>query len=214
MIYIQKKKEPSSFKNYKKTITPIPTFDGMHGDIKNELRNSLLEEQGYICAYCMKRIRDPRKIKIEHLQHRNSKNELDYHNLLAVCDGEMNNGDPNRFTCDTRKKDQEMNISPLNKHDMETIFYNENGRILSTEFQDDLDLILNLNDRLGYLIGNRAAVIAPIRKKLISLKSTQEAKTLLLKLQTKYTNRNDQNELSEYNGIILWYINKHLKQYQ
>ena len=49
MILIKKKKEPYKWKQYRNT--PNAKYEPME-----ELRDSLYEEQGYICAYCMRRI--------------------------------------------------------------------------------------------------------------------------------------------------------------
>lgn len=54
MILIKKKSEPHSLTIYKKTINA--SFDNQPSKVKEDLRKSLLEEQGYICAYCMKRM--------------------------------------------------------------------------------------------------------------------------------------------------------------
>lgn len=43
-------------------------FDDMDTIVKKQLRESLLKEQGYLCAYCMKRIGDTKDVKIEHLE--------------------------------------------------------------------------------------------------------------------------------------------------
>lgn len=138
MIYIQKKSEPPKLMHYRKTTEA--GFDYMDSEVKEELRISLLEEQGYICAYCMSRIHDSTDVKIEHLEARNKANELIYQNLLAVCKG--NEGQPWVLqTCDTRKGSQSITISPLDKNAMETIYYKNNGEIHSTdeEMEQDID---------------------------------------------------------------------------
>lgn len=53
MIYIQKGKEPVSLIQQKNI--PSMSFDDLD---KTEIRNQLLVEQKYLCAYCMRRIRD------------------------------------------------------------------------------------------------------------------------------------------------------------
>lgn len=57
MKYIEKKisNEPKTLKDYRDT-TPNASYDGF-GDTDNLLKKALLEEQGHICAYCMKRIK-------------------------------------------------------------------------------------------------------------------------------------------------------------
>ena len=54
MILIKKKLEPHSLTEYKQTINA--SFDNLPSEIKDDIRKSLLKEQGYICAYCMKKI--------------------------------------------------------------------------------------------------------------------------------------------------------------
>ena len=140
MILIEKKSEPACLREYRKT--PGAKFDVMD---KTELRSSLLEEQGYLCAYCMKRIRRDNKVKIEHYTARTPENELMYENLLAVCDGNetfIENGrkvNPKRFTCDTMKKNKRLHINPQRLADMGTIYYDAQGRIYSTNsiYQND-----------------------------------------------------------------------------
>jgi uncharacterized protein (TIGR02646 family) len=83
MITIKKKAVPVSFAQYSKKKRAH--FDDMPTEVKNDLRKSLLEEQGYLCAYCMCRIADSgQDTKIEHYRPRDENNELDYNNLLKV----------------------------------------------------------------------------------------------------------------------------------
>jgi uncharacterized protein (TIGR02646 family) len=105
MKFINKniKNEPSSLKKYKAT-TPNATYSGLS---KKEVQDALLEEQGYICAYCMGRISHEKydgpssdikpMIGIEHFipqakskaeeKAKTKKLELDYLNMLGVCNG-------------------------------------------------------------------------------------------------------------------------------
>ena len=50
MIFIKKNKEPVSFKEWKNNFKKA-TYKNLKGKIKADLRNSLLEEQGYICCF-------------------------------------------------------------------------------------------------------------------------------------------------------------------
>lgn len=217
MIYIKKGTEPVSLRLHRNT--PGADFDGLD---KTELRNSLLEEQGYLCAYCMKRIRKRRDTKIEHYEARNQENQLLYENLLAVCTGddasetESGKVNPAKFTCDSMKKNQKLSIDPQSKNDMNTIYYDNQGRIYSTvkEYQEDLDQRLNLNDKNGYLISNRSAALQPILKKLKMLKEGQSAEPLLRKLYKYCSSKNQEGELPEYVGIQRWYIERKLKRFR
>ncbi|NBH33059.1 hypothetical protein D3Z58_05740 [Clostridiaceae bacterium] len=54
MIYIKKNAEPAKLLQYRHQ--PNGRFDDMDADVKEQLRESLLKEQGHLCAYCMRRI--------------------------------------------------------------------------------------------------------------------------------------------------------------
>ncbi len=86
MIYIQKLKEPNSLKDYRET-TPNASWKGFI-DTDSKLKKTILEEQGYLCAYCMKKI-DIGKMSVEHYQSRTnfSNLQLNYSNMIGVCEG-------------------------------------------------------------------------------------------------------------------------------
>ena len=100
MRYIDKRNpEPKELSDYRQQ-TPGASYDSFpHKDI---VRKSLLEEQGYICAYCMGRIRTTDDCSIEHYisqsRHASSPHPQEYHqklsllysNMSAVC---LNNGE-------------------------------------------------------------------------------------------------------------------------
>lgn len=216
MIYIKKKTEPKSLVEHR--CTPGANFDGLD---KTELRECLLKEQGYLCAYCMKRIRNEKDTKIEHYRARNSENQLEYSNLLAVCYGNQISSDSEikygkkRLTCDSMKGNQFLHINPQNKEDMDTIYYDNQGWIYSKNeiYKKDIENVLNLNDPYGYLIENRKAVIDAIIRKLSIVKTQQEAKEILLKWKRKYENFSYGEIYPEYIGVIRWYINKQLRKH-
>lgn len=216
MIYIKKNAEPQSLKAHRNT--PGADFDSLD---KTELRDFLLSEQGYLCAYCMKRIKDAKDTKIEHYEARNAKNQLIYTNLLAVCTGneklqnQYRKIEPKKFTCDTMKKSQALHINPQNGSDIETIYYDAQGKIYSSnkDYQEDLDKVLNLNDPYGYLIDNRQAALKAVQNQLRKLKPGQDAKPLLRKIQQLCKNQNSAGELPEFVGIIRWYIERQIRKH-
>jgi uncharacterized protein (TIGR02646 family) len=65
MKYIKKQKEPESLVQHRCELHA--TYDNYRE--KDELRISLLNEQGYICCYCMQHI-GKHNMKIEHLRPR------------------------------------------------------------------------------------------------------------------------------------------------
>ena len=90
--YIEKQNPPESFVQYSsKSGATFKDLSENHIDVRNELRKSLLTEQGCICCYCGCRI-ETENTKIEHLKPRqqNPQLQLEYDNLLASCDGGQN----------------------------------------------------------------------------------------------------------------------------
>ena len=66
MRHITKTTPPQEFVEYLKT--PDVSFDGLSGVPKEALRQRLLEDQGYICCYCGRRIDNDKHTKIEHIK--------------------------------------------------------------------------------------------------------------------------------------------------
>ena len=66
MIYIKKRTEPSSLKEYRSQ--PNATYEGFRD--KDDIRKALLKEQGCLCAYCMSR-RTKENMKIEYWSPQN-----------------------------------------------------------------------------------------------------------------------------------------------
>lgn len=116
MKCIKKNLEPPELIDYKKT--PGVCFEHMTGDIKQALKISLIKEQGYLCCYCGKRIKETDKLKIEHIlpQSKFSCASLQYCNMMLSCDGgqeEREHGNEEYSEhCDSKKKDTILPFSP------------------------------------------------------------------------------------------------------
>jgi uncharacterized protein (TIGR02646 family) len=143
------------------------------------LREALLEDQGYICAYCMKRVPHSHtakgvtsdKMKVEHFVAQTTeisiqqKLDITYTNMLACCMG--NQGKEEKYeTCDTRKREEPLTISPLNAAHIRTLKYAADGSIVSTNdnFETEINKILNLNE--DNLKRQREAIYKLIEKRV------------------------------------------------
>lgn len=214
MIYIQKGNPPKKFQEFKQQ-NPQAHFDDMPPDIKAALRQSLLEEQGYLCAYCMSKIRD--KVKIEHYEPRNPQNELTYSNLLAVCMGNSAGNQREHQHCDTKKGNKHLHINPQNVDHIKQISYRSDGTIYAKnndDFNDDLNLTLNLNDEQGYLKANRESALKALKDKLLQKCKDKSANLLLIEKWLKfYRNKNESGERAEYCGILTDYLLKRQKKW-
>jgi uncharacterized protein (TIGR02646 family) len=168
MKYIKKGKEPESLANKRQT-------DGAIYEAEASWQVQLLEDQGYLCAYCMGRIslaRDKNgkpRIEIEHYLSKKLHPSLGlvWKNMLGVCNGTFGM-DSHCDKTKGKKNEQEtfikgksdgdvmLNIlDPLNiKKSERIVTYSSSGEILlntmnpdlEQKISEDLNYILNLND--------------------------------------------------------------------
>jgi len=180
---------------------------------KDDLRQSLLTEQGYICCYCMERIAK-NKMKIEHWRPQSiyPSLQLDYQNLLGACQG--NQGQPQHLQhCDTRKGESEITINPTDaRRKCENLIkYRGNGQIYSDDLTIDRELneVLNLN--LETLTKNRKAVLDGVilgLQKKYPFKSWTAA--ILSKELARYSKVNEKSQDEPYCQVIIFWLNKRL----
>jgi uncharacterized protein (TIGR02646 family) len=148
--------------------------------LKKQVRQALLDDQRFLCCYCMRAI-DPEKhyVRIEHHQSQSSTPhlDLDWDNLLAACSGapklrNRSNDDaaarkvpPHLQTCDNRKGNHPITINPLTSN-VDGIRYLTDGRIEHPveQLQGDLEERLNLN--VDFLINGRLAARAELIERL------------------------------------------------
>lgn len=158
---------------------------GRYGDLphdaKDQARTALLEDQGFLCCYCMRSIHPERghRVRIEHHQSQSAAEDrdLEWGNLLAACSGadKTRSRDENdaasrkvswaQQTCDYRKGDAAITINPLTNN-VDAIDYLANGRLLHPDerLQEDIDERLNLN--AGFLVDARRAARNRLIKRL------------------------------------------------
>lgn len=200
MKYIQKSKVPTCLTEYKKQADA--SFKELDSDCKQEIRRTLLDEQGYICAYCMQPISEDwnkklskYKVEIEHFksQYRHPTLTLDYNNMLAVCNGNADKSSHGKI-CDKAKskfdKTHDLFVNPLIANREQQIHYTFDGKIISTDkrINDDLEDLLNLNER--NLKKEREKLYRKTKKKIRSFWAKPKA--------TKATVKKDVEELKKF----------------
>ncbi|OQY33157.1 MAG: hypothetical protein B6241_08620 [Spirochaetaceae bacterium 4572_59] len=217
MVNINKKTPPQSLIDYKrqqkihdKDLVGKDIFDDFKE--KSDLRTSLIEEQGYICAYCMQKIEnDPLKCKIEHCisQDESSKKKLDYDNLLLCCKGNEGHKPVDQH-CDTKKGEKSFHFNPSEqKYDMERLIqYNSQGKILSTdaELNDQLVQTLNLNFKM--LKMHRLGVLQEIERVLSKKKGTR-TKSEIQKLINRWEALGSKGQHKPFYGVAVYKLKKH-----
>lgn len=189
---------------YKKTFDA--TYYNLSKDLRKLLKQRLLQEQGFLCCYCMQRI-SARSMRVEHWwsQEHYPALQLDYGNLLAACQGHIGKGGDAQTICDVHKKNKKLKYNPA-AHDVEsTIKYSRDGTIFSEDdkdFSEELKDVLNLN--CGMLLNNRKAVYQECTNDL--------KKWTPHELQNKIAALKDAEKLTEYLGVKLYILQKLLQR--
>ena len=207
MIWINKQQEPASWTL--RRLTPDATYEATP-----DLRESLLKEQGYICAYCMRRIKasdapyERAESKIEHLRSRehHPNLQMDYSNMVICCPGRM----AGNMHCDASKGDKDIQCSPLSQEAMSTIQYDNDGTIKSTNkaYNAEINDVLHLN--IDILKSNRKALWDAVRKKI----QRRDDRTLafMRSVLDVYKSFDAEGKRMPYCGIVIYKLTKKLRQ--
>lgn len=193
MKYIQKKKIGIGYSKLLKIHKSKGCYKDTQDDnsktpkitTRTDILKDLLDEQGYICAYCM-RIISINNADIEHFVGQGYINkegksigkveDTNYNNMLAVCHG---NFCQEPLHCDSsRSKYQDkrplLNISPLNRQQMNSIKFSQSGIIYYENIDDESDISFDLNKVLNLNCENikeeRKKLIKRIKKNLVKYK--------------------------------------------
>jgi len=213
---IIKTKEPRSLTTYrasisKKDLSSLEKFDTAPSKVKDELREQLLQEQGFICCYCMNRV-EFRNSKIEHFNPRSlfREEQLDYHNLFIACLGGEGHTS-NKQSCDTKKGNNQLKHINLLSDIEKSIEYKKDGFIYSnnSDIDNELNQILNLNHKL--LKNNRKEALNQL---LIDLKKRGWNISTLKSNLEKYKHKNSKGKYRPYCEMIVYFLTKKLKQKQ
>jgi len=202
MKYIRKSREPNSLTQYRQQHGAY--YDGYPQ--KDELRDSLLKEQKYICCYCMQRI-SKEKMRIEHWNSQTGfpAQQLIYTNLLGACPG--NEGQPKNLQhCDVSRKNIPLKINPTISTCEILIKYKANGEIHSDDADINNDLSVTLNLNYQTIVNNRKAVLDTVYKRLEIHKGTW-SKNLLQKEIDKWEGEYD-GKYQPYCQIVIYHLKK------
>lgn len=220
MIKIQKKLEPIELKTFREE-NPNASFNyGLTEGVKPAIQKSLCEEQGFICAYCMKRIYPKSdRMRVEHFEEQENHKEktLDYSNMLGVCTG-LTSG---LYHCDNFRGKMgygnnaplKYNPSSIEDFSKQEISYKSDGTIISSdkEFNEQLSTVLNLNNEI--LKENRKAIRNQVIKAIgIIAKNKAITKTQLGNILKEWTSKDIEGKYKEYFGVAVEFIEKRLKR--
>jgi|TARA_R110000751_G_scaffold82578_1_gene166154 uncharacterized protein (TIGR02646 family) len=210
MYEIKKNPQPNSLTTYK--YDPNASYNNLTADVKTNLKESLLDEQGHLCAYCMGSIKVD-AMRIEHWasQTNNPNLELDYSNMLACCQGNQGQ-DPSFYICDKRKADSDLKYNPSNlRHFILTrLYYDGQGQIKSLEvdFDKQLNNVLNLNETR--LIKNRQSARRIVNERLNRNSGTRKKSTIKTLIQN-LKERNDKYSFTPYYGYLIYHLENKIR---
>lgn len=219
MLYIKKQHEPKQLLDDKRH--GLKSYDELTHDTKNAIKESLLNEQGFLCAYCMQRI-NIENSTIEHYIAQKAKDiqvdeslSIAYNNMLAVCSGNVGiNRREKELICDKHRGNTSLTVNPLDNHSIEKISYKADGTIYSDDvnIQKDLDETLNLNCDAVLLKQNRKSVLDAIKREIFKKSqhtiSKKQLENLLNKMSLKIN-----GQYIPFAGIAIWYLKKKLTRY-
>ncbi len=160
MKYIAKGEEPNSFTEWKALANDewIPTYSQLSGDVKRDVKNALIIEQGGICCYCERKL-NYEDSHIEHLSPQcNDEGQLDFQNMLCSCQKHLKKKEP--LHCGNSKGADEIPITPLENNCEIRFTFTADGQIEHT-CQDSKETIKILQLNIDKLINLRRNAIEP-----------------------------------------------------
>ncbi len=197
MKRIIKDEPPESFDRWKKNTQHGNQWDAIHNQpCKQVLVAALRREQGNLCCYCERQLKDG-KTEVEHFREKSNhpKQTFDYENLHASC-----NGGSDRACCNQKRqnKSYEKMLSPLAEDVEQRFTYDTQGYMKPADPKDEIALstieILGLNCQK--LVRHRREVYR-------TLKERQNMNSAVFgKLINERLARNDDGHFSEFWTVV------------
>jgi uncharacterized protein (TIGR02646 family) len=207
--YIKKSEEPESFTVWKNLANEDwqPSWENFSKPQKTYVRDSLLQEQGFICCYCGRRINTDDS-HLEHLKPRTTypQSALEYTNILASCQKDTVRKEP--LHCGKIKDkwyDDNLMISPLDVNCAEFFRYTDDGQILATNNSEKQLAAETTIDKLALNIDKlknlRAKSIEPILE-IINTITEEERQNLIL----GFSETNSKGYYEEFCAAIIYLL--------
>jgi uncharacterized protein (TIGR02646 family) len=210
MRAITKGAEPPSLTAHRQT----PHCDYDNYPDKDVLRHALVSEQRGLCCYCMGRIRNPDRMKIEHWRSRtlHPEEQLSYRNLIGACLGGEGQP-PSRQHCNTRKGDRKLSWNPADpSHHIETrLRYELDGSIRSDDANLDAQLADVLNLNLPILRNNRRGVRDAVLDWWKAEKKRNAGPVPRTRFEQERNARTQgEGHLAPYSQVAVWWLEQRL----
>lgn len=175
-----------------------------------ELRKVLLNDQGYICAYCTRSLDEMgNNTKIEHIKTRNKNQyqKLKYRNMVICC-----NGVTKGFRhCDTSKDRDDISFDLLTDSFFKTLSYGSGSGIIKSSnatWDDEINRLLHLNN--DYLRHERIEIINSIIEVLGKKEDWNTEKQKLRRLRKIWNEKDARGHYKPYCGLVVYFLTKRL----
>lgn len=222
MIVVQRGKEPNSLLAFRKQ-NPDADYEDLPTNVLKDIRKQMWEEQGQLCAYCMKKINDSGVVRVEHCRPRHPQNEmehnkketLDFKWMLGVCYGNsIEKGVKSEdTTCDAHKGNAELTVNPFDELSVRKIKYKADGSIYSEDddINEDVTKTLNLNCQAVSLPQTRKNVLMAEKKRIMDKCKGKSQDAFIRELERTYEKLVRERNLIPYCGIIISWLEHKLK---
>lgn len=222
MIVVQRGKEPNSLLAFRKQ-NPDADYEDMPTNVLKDVRSQMWEEQGHLCAYCMKKIDDSRDVRVEHCKPRYPQDEIEHDKkatlefkwMLGVCYGNsIKKGvKPEDTTCDAHKGNAELTINPFDELSVRKIKYKADGSIYSddADINKDVAETLNLNCQALSLPQTRKNVLMAEKNRIMKKCKGKSQDAFMRELERTYEKLVQERNLIPYCGIIISWLEEKLK---
>ena len=195
MRFIEKEAEPSLLRRWKWDNSGLPqtlSYSNIPAEALAELREALLREQGYLCAYTMIRIPSSDKGHIEHVwpRSRAPKKELEYTNMVYCVPGsDAARGEFGAHCKDDFEVTSDNFVAPTHRACETRLSYDLSGGVKASRETDSAAIqtvaILNLNHKV--LVAQREAAIRSQRifRRAAKPLSAPEARRLAVRVMQR-----------------------------
>ncbi len=202
--------------------TPDATWESLGKAQKDELREALVRDQGWLCAYCQRRIRPKTdRMKIEHWTSRSEGGEdLTWSNLLGAClgDADLEEGLPpgttkrqERIHCDSSKADRTLFLHPVEGRgpsSRDFLRYRGNGEVTAADARADQD-IATLNLNVTRLTRGRKEILEALKVRLDRRGWTGHH---LRGELTRIDTRSQEGHALQYQEVARYYLKRWLRR--
>lgn len=206
MSYIEKSPVPLCLEELGRD--PSHGYSDLKGECLDITRKLLKEDQKGLCAYCQRSLHPV--LRIEHWVPQSIAPDLSlkYSNFLAVCSGR---GYINKMVgthisfCEDFRKDSPLTFNPLLPAHMDTITYNSENRIVSSDavLHREFRAVLNLN--CEFLCLERAKVF---ERKLLMIIREGQLHNLSKKVTLEKAKRSLLDRPVEFVDFVLFRLNQ------